>query len=581
MIILGVNAYHGDSSACLILDGQLIAAVEEERFRRIKHWAGFPTEAIRYCLREADVQLTDVDHIAVSRNPNAHLHRKILFMLGKRPSFSFIRDRLANMGKVKDLRQVIAEQMDVNKNDLKAQFHNVEHHRAHMASAFFVSPFEEAAVLSIDGFGDFVSTMWGYGKGNQLEVFDWVEFPHSLGLFYTAITQYLGFTRYGDEFKVMGLASYGEPEYLDEMREIVQLRKQGKFELNLDYFRHHAEGIEMSWEGGEPTLEQVYSDTLIKRLGPARHKDEKLTLRHKNIACSMQMMEEEAIFHVINHLAELTPQTPLCLAGGVGFNSVANGKIHERTPIHEFYMQAAVGDAGTALGAAYYVYHQILKYPREFVMEHAFWGPGYSDTEIEATLKTNGIGDYERYDEEALVHTVAEAIHDGKVVGWFQGRAEWGPRALGNRSILADPRKAEMKDILNSRIKHREPFRPFAPSILVEAVGDYFEHTHPVPFMLQVYRVKPEKRSVIPAVTHVDGTGRLQTIDQKTNPLYWKLIKAFGELTGVPVVLNTSFNENEPIVCSPQEGIDCFLRTQMDVLAIGPYIVCKNSDDPS
>lgn len=417
--------------------------------------------------------------------------------------------------------------------------------------------------------------MWGYGKGNEVEVFDWVEFPHSLGLFYSAITQYLGFTKYGDEYKVMGLASYGEPEYMDEMRQIVQLRKGGKFELNLDYFRHHSEGLEMLWEDGEPKLGQVYSDALIDLLGPARKKDDALTSRHENIAASMQAMEESAIFHIINHLAEITGQTHLCFAGGVGFNSVANGKIHEKTPFRHLYGQCAAGDAGTAVGAVYYVLHQVLKQPRTFVMEHASWGPEYSPAEVESALAENGIDDYETHSEETLVKATAEAIQNGNVIGWFQGRMEWGPRALGNRSILVDPRRAEMKDVLNARIKRRESFRPFAPSILAEAVGDYFDHTHPVPFMLQVYRVKEEKRSVIPAVTHVDGTGRLQTVDRIDNPLYWKLIKAFEGLTGVPVLLNTSFNENEPIVCSPQEAIGCFVRTKMDVLVIGPYIVRK------
>ncbi len=576
MYILGINAYHGDSSACIINDGEIIAAVEEERFRRIKHWAGFPSEAINYCLEETGISPREISHVGISRNPSAHLHRKVLFSLSKRPSFSMIKDRMANVAKVKDIRNEFCKALELPFNYITTSFHNVEHHRAHMASSFFLSPFEDAAILSIDGFGDFVSTMWGVGLENKIKILGSVGFPHSLGLFYTAVTQYLGFLKYGDEYKVMGLAAYGEPEYVDDLEKIVRLKKNGDFELELDCFLHHSEGVDMTWEGGEPNLGKLYSDQFIKRFGPPRNRGEELTKRHENLASSLQVILEEAYFHVLNSVYEKTKKKALCLAGGVAFNSVANGKIFDNTPFEEVYIQAAAGDAGTALGAAYYIYHQVLGRPRKFEMKHAFWGPGFSNGNIERALKDSR-SNYEVFDEDLILKKAAQAISEGKVVGWFQGRMEWGPRALGNRSILVDPRRKDMKDILNARIKRREPFRPFAPSILIESVGDYFEKTYPDPFMIKVYPIKKDKRGAIPAVTHVDGTGRLQTVSRDENPIYWKLIKEFEKLTGVPVVLNTSFNENEPIVCTPQEAIDCFSRTKMDLLVIGNYYVEKDA----
>lgn len=574
MIILGINAYHGDSSACLIRDGEIVAAAEEERFRRIKHWAGFPIEAIKYCLAEANISPHDIDHIGISRDPSAHLHKKVLYTLLRRPSFSLIKDRLANMARVRDPKRELCEALGISPSALRAQLHRVEHHRAHMASAFFVSPFKEAAILSIDGFGDFVSTMLGEGEGNRIRVLDQVEFPHSLGLFYLAVTQYLGFLKYGDEYKVMGLAAYGKPIFLDDFRKIVRLHRGGTFELDLDFFRHHTEGVEMTWNNEQPKVGRAFSDKFVKKFGPPRHPQEPIAKRHEDIAASLQAMLEEAYFHILNNLYERTKKKSLCLAGGVAFNSVANGKIFDHTPFEEVYIQPAAGDAGTALGAAYYVYHQVLGEPRKFIMRHAYWGPHFSTDVVENYLKQYGLN-YQVLDENILIEKAVHAIASGKVVGWFQGRMEWGPRALGNRSILADPRKAKMKDILNARIKRREPFRPFAPSILIEATKDYFEKDYPDPFMIKVYPIKEEKREIIPAVTHVDGTGRLQTVDREENPLYWNLIRAFDELTGVPVVLNTSFNENEPIVCTPQEALECYLRTKMDVLILENFLLKK------
>ncbi len=575
MRILGINAYHGDSAAAIVVDGRLVAAIEEERIRRIKHWAGFPSEAIRHVLHEAGLAPADVDHVAIGRQPSAHLHRKVLFSLRRRPSLAAVRDRLANMGKVLDLKRELARALDVDPARLRATFHNVEHHRAHMASSFFLSPFDEAACLTIDGFGDFVSTMYGAGAGNRLEVDRWVEFPHSLGLFYTACTQYLGFGRYGDEYKVMGLAPYGEPEYLDALREIVVLGEHGQFRLDLEYFRHHSEGIEMQWQGGSPQLGAVFSDAWVRRFGPSRRSDEPLERRHHDLARSLQAMAEEVYFHALAHLAATRPARRLCLAGGCAYNSVANGKIFERTPYRELYIHPAAGDAGTAVGAAYWVWHQELGRPRDFVLDHAYLGPQHPDAEIRRALEQSG-ADFEWIeDPQQLVQRTVERIVAGDVVGWFQGRAEWGPRALGNRSIVVDPRRAEMKDVLNARIKRRESFRPFAPSILLERTADYFEQDYPVPFMLQVYRIRPERRAEIPAVAHVDGTGRLQTVSRAANPLYYRLIETFGARTGTPILLNTSFNENEPIVNAPGQAIDCFLRTRMDTLVVGKALLRK------
>ncbi|MEW6214982.1 MAG: carbamoyltransferase C-terminal domain-containing protein [Nitrospirota bacterium] len=583
MIILGLNAYHGDSSVCILKDGKLIAAVEEERFRRVKHWAGFPTLAIKYCLEEARAEISDIDYIAINRNPRAHLIKKALFAV-RGLSSKLILDRLKNAGKVQRIKKVMADEFRIPEESIRAQFFNVEHHIAHLASAFLVSPFKNSALVSVDGFGDFVGAMWGVGEDNKIQLMDRVFFPHSLGLYYLAFTQYLGFSKYGDEYKVMGLAAYGKPTELNKMKKIVKLNSNGKFELNLNYFVHHTEGATMTWDGGEPKMGSVYSREMENLLGPARKRDEPITREYENIAASMQAMYEEAFFNLLNYVYDQAKIPILCLAGGCAMNSVANGKIFDRTPFQEVYIQAAAGDAGGALGAAYYVWHQILGRERNFVMEHAYWGPQFGEAEISREiiakskeLEEKGCIIEKIENEDELCGKTARHIAEGKVVGWFQGRMEWGPRALGNRSIVVDPRRAEMKDVLNARIKRREPFRPFAPSILLEKTGEYFEKDYPDPFMIKVYPVRPEKRSTIPAVTHVDGSGRLQTVRKEDNPLYWKLINEFENLTGVPVVLNTSFNENEPIVCAPHEALDCFLRTKMNVLVLGNHFITRQN----
>jgi carbamoyltransferase len=589
-MILGINAYHGDASAAIVRDGQLIAAAEEERFNRHKHCAGFPSLAVQYCLQAAGASIEDVEHIGISRDPSAHLHKKILFAATRaarnvtqsgpkaaRAFFGAATERLANAAKVRDLRYDIANALGVTRASLKAEFHNIEHHKAHLASSFFVSGFRSAALLSIDGFGDFISTMWGVGEGNSIEILGQVEYPHSTGILYTATTQFLGFPHYGDEGKVMGLAPYGTPRYLPEFREIISAEEGGRFKLNLDYFRHHAEGVDMSWDSGSPVIGRIFSDEYANLFGPARLPGAALSEREQNIAASLQSRLEEIGFHILDHLYEKTGLTELGLSGGVAYNSVMNGKILLNTPFRRVFVQPAAGDSGTAIGVCYQIYNNLLGKPRNYVMEGAFTGPEFADSEIRSELQRASL-DYESYSDREVTARAARDIADGLVVGWFQGRMEFGPRALGNRSIVADPRRAEMKDVLNERIKKREPFRPFAPSILEERIADYFEQTHPAPTMLMVYQIKPERRLQIPAVTHVDGSGRLQTVSREVNPRYHQLISDFAELTGVPVVLNTSFNENEPIVCTPRDAIDCFLKTRMDVLYLGNQAVRRGAN---
>lgn len=584
MNILGINAYHANASAALLCDGRLVTAVEEERFNRVKYAAGFPVNAIRHCLSEAGLTIKDIDHVAVPRNPWARLATKLFYAV-QMPRFTL--DRYHALKHFKGIHEDLAAAFDVDPKTTRMPFHRIEHHVAHLASAFFVSPFDRAAVLSTDGLGDFASTMWATGEGNHLKVHGSVAFPHSLGLYYTALSQYLGFWKFGDEYKVMGLAAYGEPNFAEELRRIVTPRDGKGFSLGLKYFCHHRTGPEMTWQenGKTPVLGKLFSPYLEERLGKTRPADEPVSKKHQDIAASMQAVLEEAYFRLLNHLHKIVPQSRICLAGGVAFNCVANGKIFDHTPFSEVYVQPAAGDAGLSVGAAYYVYHQILGQPRTFVMDHAYWGPQFTPEAIGKSLENSHVRDLgltvQKLSDEELVRLTAKRIADGKIVGWFQGRAEWGPRALGNRSILVDPRRAEMKDILNQRIKHRETFRPFAPSILEEATGQFFERSHPSPFMNLAYAVRPEKRATIPAPTHVDGTGRLQTVSRQTNPRYWALIKEFEKLTGVPVLLNTSFNENEPIVLTPKEALDCFLRTRMDVLALGNYLIEKPPPDSS
>jgi carbamoyltransferase len=571
--ILGLNVYHGDASAALVVDGELVAAAEEERFTRLKHVAGFPAHAAAWCLAEAGIGPGELEHVAVGRDPRANLGAKFQQTLRRLRNPAYVVSRLHNMAKVRDVRDDLAGSLGVEKDAFRAQFHNVEHHRAHAASAFFVSPFDEAAILTVDGFGDFASGMLAVGRGDRMEVLDRVVFPHSLGIFYTAITQWLGFPKYGDEGKVMGLAPYGDADvHRERMRDLVRLN--GLYELNLDYFTHAAHGVDMSWSAGVPTIGAVYSQRVLDAFGPAREPHGELTKHHEDVAGALQAVLEEAYLHAVGIAAERTGMKNLCLAGGVALNAVANGRIRPETSFDGLYIQPAAGDNGIAIGAAYHVLHETLGAKRTFVMEHAYTGAAYTDAECGASLRAAGL-DSRLLDDDELFPLVAQHIADGDVVGWFQGRMEFGPRALGNRSIVADPRRHDMKDVLNARIKQREPFRPFAPSILAEKTGEWYEQDYTSPYMILVYKTRLEKRELIPAVNHVDDTGRVQTVEQRVNPRYHRLIEEFDKLTGVPILLNTSFNENEPVVMTPAQAIDTFTKTMMDTLVLGNHVVSR------
>lgn len=520
MWVLGLNAAAADAAACLLQDGRLVAAAEEERFCRIKHWAGFPRHALDYCLAEAGIALGDVDHIAFC-------HR--LLPPAALPA-------------------------------LRGQRHAVAPARAHLSSAFHVSPFDEAVVVAVEGGDD--ASAWGVGRGTDIVIGDDLRAP--LGEYYRALTCFLGFPQPGDEYKVMGLAPCGTPGLQAQMRRILTLRPDGGCEI----------------AGAAQGRSMLQPDALQALLGPARRADEPLTQRHKDIAHAVQAMYEEALFHLLNTLHERCRLPALAIGGSCGMNSVANGKVRQRTPFERLYIQPAAGGAGAALGAALTVWFDLQQgaVPPRFALEHAYWGPAFSDADIAALLQAaagqlQGCTVEDLADPTQLCRRTAADIAAGRVVGWFQGRMEWGPRALGNRSILCDPRRADIRDLLNLKIKRRESFRPFAPAVLREAAADWFEHEGEVPFMAEVVPVRAARRALIPAVTHVDGSGRLQTVDAQTNPRFHALIAAFRDLTGVPMVLNTSFNENEPVVCRPQEALACFLRTRMDVLVLGNRVL--------
>ncbi len=575
MTIIGINAYHADSSAAIFVNGKMIAAIEEERFTRVKHWAGFPKLAIEFCLKEAGVSYEEVDYFAIGRDPKAKILNKFLY-LAANPSGSFgaVKDRLSNSRKVASIQNELSQISGLPESLFIDKIKNVEHHRSHLASAFFASPFNEAACLSIDGSGDFSTTMTATGKGNNLSVIDSIDFPHSLGIFYTAFTQLLGFPHYGDEYKVMGMAPYGEAKYTDKLKDVVLLTDNGLFKLNLKYFRKGTAGVITYGEDHIPVVSPMYSPYMIEKFGEPRKKDEPLSQYHKDLAASVQRMAEITLFHILNHLHKKTGLDSVCIAGGVAQNSVANGKITRNTGFKNVYIPSAGHDAGISMGAALYVQHQLLNAKREEPIYSAYTGSHFSNEEIKAMLDTKGIA-YTQLSDEAMYEAVTDCMINGGVVGWMSGRAEFGPRALGGRSIIADPRRNDAKEILNLKIKRRESFRPFAPSILKEYVGEYFELDEPVPFMEKVFPIKQEKRASIPAVTHVDGTGRLQSVDKEISPRYYALIETFRKKTGVPILLNTSFNENEPIVNTPEEALACYSRTQMDMLAIENILITR------
>jgi carbamoyltransferase len=577
MIILGINAYHADASAALLIDGKLVAATEEERFTRTKHWAGFPVISIAFCLKEAGISLADVDYIAIGRDPKAKLFKKLLFLLSApMAAFRYAIQRFKNAKQVSSIEAILSTvDTSCDTATQKNKIIQVEHHRAHLASAFYPSPFEEAAVLSIDGAGDFTTTMLGRAKGSSLEVMESIDFPHSLGVFYSAMTQLLGFPYYGDEYKIMGLAPYGNPIYVEALRDVIQIIPDGLFKLNLSYFQSPHKGYVHYSEEHLPLVHTLFNEKMEERFGKLRKKEEALTQYHKDLAASVQRITEEVIFHVLRYLHKQTGLDKVCIAGGVAQNSVANGKITRNTPFKEVYIPSAGHDAGISMGAAYWVHHHQAQQARSETVMQACTGSQFTNEEIIAVCKELNLN-YKQVEEATIFDYVATRLAAGKVVGWFNGRAEFGPRALGGRSILADPRRDDAKELLNLKIKRRESFRPFAPSILKEQVSQWFELDEPVPFMEKVFPIRKEKQAQIPAVTHADGSGRLQTVDKTVSERYYKLIDAFYQQTKVPILLNTSFNENEPIVNAPEEAIRCYLRTDMDMLVMQNIILERN-----
>lgn len=572
MIVLGLNAYHAEASAALVRDGLLVAAAEEERFARVKHIAGFPSEAVRYCLKEAGIAPEQIDAIAISRNPRAHLWAKAWTAARRGLASRGVQERFRLLQQLGDLRSTLADALGVDPKRLKARLTFVEHHRAHIASSYYPSGWEDALVLSLDGFGDFLSGLWGRGQGNRIKTAGEVLFPHSLGIFYTALTQFLGFREWGDEYKVMGLAAYGKPaRYREAVGKLLFSFGEGHYRLALDYFRHHTLGVSMTWASGAPHLGDLFSARLEELLGPARRPEEPVEDRHADIAAAVQERLETAVLNLLQALSRRAPAVSrLCYAGGVALNCALNGKIRRHTPFREIFIQPAAHDAGTSLGAALYVCHHLLGQPRRFVMTHAAWGPEPTETQMLGALQSARIP-FRKMDAADLCQTAAQALQNGKILGWFQGRMEFGPRALGHRSLLADPRDPGMKDRINARIKRRELFRPFAPSVMAEAVPSFFPQGHPDRFMLFAYPSDPAEAGRIPAVIHTDGTGRLQAVHRESEPLFWDLLSAFQARTGVPVLLNTSFNEREPIVCRPEEAVDCYRRNAVDGLALGPF----------
>tara|TARA_B100001059_G_C17839523_1_gene591039 strand:- start:7832 stop:9559 length:1728 start_codon:yes stop_codon:yes gene_type:complete len=575
MIILGLNVYHGDSSASLLKDGETLCAFEEERFTRFKHWAGFPLNSIKSCLKEANITIDKVDFITVSRDPNYNIFKKTLFLLKNPKSISNFIQRFRNRKHISNLSLDFTNNFDISKVDIERKIKNVEHHNSHLASAFFASDFKESAILSIDAFGDFSSTVLAIGKGNKINKIEEVNFPHSVGQFYTAITQFLGFHYYGDEYKIMGLAPYGKAVYMKEVSKILKLTDDGLFKLDLKYFTHHTKGVQTKiFENNDPTPSLFFSDKLEELFGKKRDPKSDLTQKHKDIAASVQLHCENVIFHLLNNLYSKTKIDNLCIAGGVAQNSVANGKISSNTNFKNIYIPPAGHDAGTSIGSALFYYNQVMNKPRFKAMFNPYLGSKSNNRDIENLLISKKI-EYIKYKDNDLIDETAKLLFEGKVVGWFQGNAEFGPRALGGRSILVDPRRNDAKKLLNAKIKKRESFRPFAPSILEEFVSQYFEIDDKAPFMEKVLPIKTNMQIKIPAVTHVDGTGRLQTVNKINSPKYYALINSFYKLSGVPILLNTSFNENEPIVNIPEEALNCFLRTEMDVLVLENFIISR------
>lgn len=569
MYILGLTTL-GDSAAALIKDGQLVAAVEEERFSRKKHHAGFPYQAIEFCLKQAGITLAEVEHVGHYWKPWILRHKAMQALKSGLISPAMFKAR-ADRG----VAQVSESYLGMFKHPKRLRehfgpsnfkFHYIEHHQSHAASAFFVSPFESAAILTWDGTGEDTTTLFCKGKDNKIEVLKRIKLPHSLGQFYSAVTNYIGFDMFaGDEWKVMGLAAYGEPKYYDFFREkVLTTNGNGDFKFDIKVLDHHL------------AKHYQFSDAVVNELGPARKPGEELTEHHWNIASSAQKALEDTAIHLVKAIHTMTGEENLCMAGGVAFNSVMNGRIFHETPFKRFYVQPAAGDAGCSLGSAYYVWNQILGRPRSFVMDHAYWGPGFTNEECRSALDEAGLS-YETLDDEELLPKVAAMVADGAIIGWFNGRMELGPRALGARSFIADPRRRDMREILNHKVKLREWFRPLAPSMLKEHGNEVFGVEHNDPFMITVISVADDYKDKISAVVHVDGTARPQMVDRNTNPRYWRLIDEFRKITGIPILLNTSFNVQEPIVCTPQNAINTFKNANFDAIVLENNLVVRTN----
>ncbi len=578
-VVLGINAFHAGASAALAIDGEIVHAIAEERLNRTKYYAGFPKLAIQAALDSAGLTLRDIEHVAVGRDSSANRRKKLAYVL-KHPLM------LSNLLKIKgarddlnDMRVLFSREFGVEPGDLKFEQHAIEHHLAHTASAFFTSGWEEAAAITIDGSGDFVTCMMSECSGREIQPVHRIYVPNSLGSFYTMVCQFIGYARYGDEGKVMGLAPLGRDTYRDSFVEMVNF-EDGQIRLNPDYFLPFGRSQGMTIDdNGQVVLARHYSDRMVEAFGPPRQPGSEITQRDMDLARGLQHRFEDVYFALLNHLHQRVPSDRVVMAGGCTLNSVANGKIFDRTPFKETTIHPAAGDDGLAVGAALYVSQVTQGLGVNRAWSSAYLGGQWSDEDIRSALDRAGLS-YEKLDRDELVARTADEIASGQVVGWFQGRSEWGPRALGNRSILCHPGFPGMKDALNARIKRRESFRPFAPAVLADQIDSVFTHDHPSPFMMHVYQIREEWRDRLTAVNHVDDTGRLQSVTREQNPLYYDLISAFRDRTGIPVLLNTSFNENEPIVEDHQQAIDCFVRTQMDVLVAGSFL-CKKAQPGS
>ena len=595
MIILGISCFYHDSAAVILKDGMLIAAADEERFTRIKHDFSFPHQAIDFCLREAGVVAAELDYVVFYEKPLPKFERILLSVLQTFPrSYAVFREAMISwFGEKLWIKSIILSKFRIPSE--KVLF--VEHHLSHAASAFFCSPYQEAAIITVDGVGEWTTTTmgkatanWGGSGENRIDLFHEIRFPHSLGLLYSAFTAFLGFKVNEGEYKVMGMAPYGEPRYMDKVHKVIRIQEDGSFHLDMDYFTyHHSTQTTFSdkFVGlfGDPRLPE--SDFVTPQTDPQVSGNESAVKQNQyyaDVAASIQRVTEEALLKMAHAAYRKTGLKRLCMAGGVALNSVANGRILQETPFEEIYIQPAAGDSGGALGAALYVHHVLLKQPRRFVMRHCYWGQAYSNDEVRRLLDSQGLRFDEIDDDDELTDVVARELAEGKVIGWYQGRFEWGPRALGNRSILADPRRSEMKDIVNLKIKFREPFRPFAPVVLEERAPEFFAleepaRHYPARFMLLVTPIHEDKWDVIPAVTHANGTGRLQTVRRDLNARYYDVVNKFGQATGVPVVLNTSFNlRGEPIVTTPANALDTFMKSGLDILLLNRFLVYKDKN---